>query len=137
MSKTKVVVYLLDLYPNLNEELTLAKELNFTASLKVFLRRVLSLKWSLLYALYRVRFETGKCLISAKPPYSNLTYEETKALRNSGCDPDSRILPTDKGNATVILNKAQYTSTIMELLMNGSYIPVVGNPTLVRGKFLL
>ncbi|GJQ70973.1 hypothetical protein Trydic_g888 [Trypoxylus dichotomus] len=30
----------------------------------------------------QIRFEAVKCIISAKPPSSNLTHEDTKALRN-------------------------------------------------------
>ncbi|GJQ83014.1 hypothetical protein Trydic_g15829 [Trypoxylus dichotomus] len=44
----------------------------------------------------QVRFEAVKCLISAKPPRWN--------PRNLRSDPESIILPADKGNATVILD---------------------------------
>ncbi|GJQ84196.1 hypothetical protein Trydic_g2868 [Trypoxylus dichotomus] len=73
--KPKVVVNLSSRPLSDNEELVLAKGLN--------------------YAIKKIRFETAKYLISAKP--SNLAHEETKALKNLQSDPDSIILPVDKG----------------------------------------
>ncbi|GJQ75043.1 hypothetical protein Trydic_g15864 [Trypoxylus dichotomus] len=77
----------------------------------------------------QIHFETPKCLISVKPPHSNLTQEETKALRNLRSDPDFILLPADKRN--VISDKTQYISKIMELLTDGTYIPLKRDLTLL------
>ncbi|GJQ73953.1 hypothetical protein Trydic_g18887 [Trypoxylus dichotomus] len=112
-----------------NEELALAKGLNYSISHKSIpkegiIAEVESSIRSLPSVIAdQIRFKTAKRLISAKPPRSTLTHEETKALKNLRSDPDSIILPADKGNATVILGKTQYTSKITELLTDGTYIP--------------
>ncbi|GJQ75348.1 hypothetical protein Trydic_g23527 [Trypoxylus dichotomus] len=104
-----------------SEELILTKGLNYTISPKsnpneVIIAEVKSSIRPLLSAIvYQILFQTAKCLISAKPPRSNLTHEETTALGNLPSNPDCITLPANKANITVILDKTQYTSKTMRL----------------------
>ena len=45
-------------------------------------------------------------------------------------DSDIIILPADKGNATVLLDKEEYDPKVRELLDDTSYQPIKKNPTL-------
>ncbi|GJQ81306.1 hypothetical protein Trydic_g20520 [Trypoxylus dichotomus] len=77
-----------------NEELVLAKGLNYAISPKSIpkegtIAEVESSKRPLPSVIPdQIRFETAKCLISAKPPRLNLTHEESKALNNLRSDSD-------------------------------------------------
>ncbi|GJQ81290.1 hypothetical protein Trydic_g9530 [Trypoxylus dichotomus] len=109
--KPKVVVNLSSRPLSDNEELVLAKGLNYAISPKGIPKEGIiaevesSIRSLLSVIANQIRFETTKCLVSAKPPRSNLTREETKTLKNLQSDPYSIILPADKGNATVQFRK--------------------------------
>ena len=45
-------------------------------------------------------------------------------------DSDTIILPAEKGNATVLLDKEEYDRKVRELLDDTSYQPIKKNPTL-------
>ncbi|XP_070835613.1 uncharacterized protein [Chaetodon trifascialis] len=55
-------------------------------------------------------------LSNAKPPPSNLTYEERKVVASLSKDENITILPADKGRCTVILNTNDYQDKILSLL---------------------
>ena len=55
-------------------------------------------------------------LTSAKPPKSNVSDEQTKALKSLAKDDTIMILPADKGRATVILDKETYKEKVMVML---------------------
>jgi len=59
-----------------------------------------------------------KCLQNAKKPKSNLGKEQSEALRKLREDDSIVILPADKGNALVVMNKEDYASK-MEEILNG------------------
>ena len=59
-----------------------------------------------------------KCLQNAKKPKSNLSKEQREALRKLREDDSIVILPADKGNALVVMNKEDYASK-MEEILNG------------------
>ncbi len=63
-----------------------------------------------------------------KKPTSNLTIEEAKALKNLRMDNSIIILPADKGNATVILDREVYTE-MKGILHDGSYMTLKKDPT--------
>ncbi|GJQ74370.1 hypothetical protein Trydic_g21245 [Trypoxylus dichotomus] len=71
-----------------NKELVLAKGLNYAISYNSITKGgiIAEVESSICVLLSviadQIRFETAKCLISVKPPRSNLTHEETKALKN-------------------------------------------------------
>uniref|UniRef100_A0A6P7FRM3 Uncharacterized protein LOC114333345 n=1 Tax=Diabrotica virgifera virgifera TaxID=50390 RepID=A0A6P7FRM3_DIAVI len=51
----------------------------------------------------------------------NISKEEIKALKTLKNDDSITILPADKGNATVIMDKIQYEDKITDLITNGPY----------------
>ena len=63
-----------------------------------------------------------------RKPTSSLTSKETKALKDLRMDNSIVILPADKGNATVILDKAAYTKKMEEILHDGSYVAIKKDP---------
>ncbi|GJQ70996.1 hypothetical protein Trydic_g909 [Trypoxylus dichotomus] len=113
--KPKIVVNLFSRPLSANEELVLAKGLNYVISSKsipkegIIAEEESSIRTLPSVIADQIRYETAKCLISAKPPRSNLLREETKALKNLQSDPDCIILQADKGSAKVSLDRTQYT----------------------------
>lgn len=69
-------------------------------------------------------------LSSARPPSLNLNNAERAALRELKTDESIVILPADKGRATVVLNKEDYTQKILEILGDPShFVELTRNPT--------
>ena len=77
----------------------------------------------------KLREEVKRCLDRAKPPKSNLSGRERDALRSLQRDDSIVVLPADKGNATVVMDRTSYNSKMMELLSDGSYKVLNRNPT--------
>ncbi|GJQ70759.1 hypothetical protein Trydic_g691 [Trypoxylus dichotomus] len=86
--KPKIVVNLSSRPLSDNEELVLAKGVNYAISSKsipkegIIAKVEFSIRSLPSVNADQIRFETAKCLIWAKPPRSNLKHEETKALKN-------------------------------------------------------
>ena len=59
---------------------------------------------------------------------SNLSRELQKAVKNLRKDRNIVILPADKGNATVILDQADYAAKMEHLLEDRAYKKVQRNP---------
>ena len=55
-----------------------------------------------------LRAETNCLLREAKPPKSNITKEESKALRELREDKERMVLTKDKGVAMVVLDRKGY-----------------------------
>ena len=64
----------------------------------------------------QLRTKVSACLSNAKPPASNITMEERKALTSLSNDNNIIILPADKGRCTVLLNQKDYNEKILSLL---------------------
>ncbi|XP_039892768.1 uncharacterized protein LOC120736595 [Simochromis diagramma] len=64
----------------------------------------------------QLRTKVSACLSNAKPPTSNITMEERKALTTLSDDNNIIILPADKGRCTVLLNQKDYYKKILSLL---------------------
>ena len=75
-----------------------------------------------------------KCLEDAKPTKSTLNREEREAIKELKKDEDIVILPADKGNATVVMNKEQYDRKMKELLEQDDYRRIKKDPTLKSEK---
>ena len=75
------------------------------------------------------RVEVKKCLQNAKKPRSNLSKEQREALKKLKEDESIVILPADKGNATVIMNKEDYEKKMEDILDGSDYAVVKANPT--------
>ena len=69
-------------------------------------------------------------LKKAKPPPSNVTPEESRAIKELKVDPDILILPADKGRSSVVLDKSQYENKMSALLSDTSTYKVLSqDPT--------
>jgi hypothetical protein len=65
----------------------------------------------------------------SKPPRSNISTEERRALKNLRDNKDLAILRADKGRATVVMNQIDYNSKMVEhLSQSGSYRKITSNP---------
>ncbi len=107
---------------NLIEKKALSKGLNFTpapksipiprivAAVETGLRKVPSSEAEL------ARINIIGALTKAKPPPSNITTEEYRAIKDLKKDNSILILPADKGRATVILDKSEYHQKILSML---------------------
>ncbi|KAG8222146.1 hypothetical protein J437_LFUL000728 [Ladona fulva] len=67
------------------------------------------------------RSKIASALKKATPPRSSLSREEREALKDLKDNRDVVILPADKGNATVLMERYSYTRRIQEILKDGSY----------------
>ncbi|XP_071057544.1 uncharacterized protein [Onthophagus taurus] len=68
-----------------------------------------------------IRQEVTRVLKSAKPPKSNLMVGEKKALRSIKEKSEIVVLPADKGNATVVMDRKEYDDKMLNLLHPASY----------------
>ena len=77
----------------------------------------------------KLRSAVQSCLNNPKLPKSNLTKCQMLALQQLEKDKNIVILPADKGNATVVLNKDDYNQKMNDLLKDASYKRLRNNPT--------
>ena len=76
-----------------------------------------------------IRKDCVVVLRKAKPPKSNLSKEESIALRSLNQNKDIIVIKADKGGAAVILNRVDYRSKMLDHLHNsGSYKKLPKNP---------
>ena len=78
----------------------------------------------------QLRSDCVRILKDVKPPKSNITREESVALRDLRSDDSILVLPADKGRATVILNKDSYIDKAKDLLSDSNtYKRLTKDPT--------
>jgi len=78
----------------------------------------------------QLRAGVSRALASSIVPKSNLTYAQCAALKDLRKDDGIVILPADKGNATVILDKDEYSKKMKSLFDDmTTYRPVSRDPT--------
>ena len=63
-----------------------------------------------------LRLGVSKALRQAKPPKPNLPFQQCKALHSLKNDTNIVIIPADKGRATVIMDKHDYTHRMLQTL---------------------
>ena len=68
-------------------------------------------------------------LRKSKPPSTNMTKEQKSALKDLRAMEGVTILPADKGNATVVMEREEYDSKMMELLLTSTYRELPKDPT--------
>ncbi|MCP4473275.1 MAG: hypothetical protein GY821_01620 [Gammaproteobacteria bacterium] len=68
----------------------------------------------------RFRSSVASCLKKAKSPSPNLSFAQIKALKSLKMDSSIIIAKADKGNATVVMNSADYREKITNLLGDSS-----------------
>ena len=76
-----------------------------------------------------LRLGVSAALRKAKPPRPNLSYMQQKALRSLKDDNNITIVSADKGRATVVMDKEDYSSTMMTVLEDGKYSTLKRDPT--------
>ncbi len=66
----------------------------------------------------------------------NVSQAELRALRSLRNDKTLFIVPADKGNATVVLNKTEYIQKMNDILSDNLHFAKLGeiNPTEARAK---
>ena len=71
-------------------------------------------------AATEVRQKITGLLTKARPPPKNLTYKESRALKELKNDHDLVVLPADKGNAAVIMDTLKYEDKMTNFLSDES-----------------
>lgn len=77
----------------------------------------------------QLRMEVSKALREAKLPKQNIEKQLRCAITNLRRDNSIVILPADKGNATVIMDKEEYWNKILGLLEDPTYRKLKRDPT--------
>ena len=76
------------------------------------------------------RADIARVLKQARPPKSNISKEEWRALKELRADKEHLILTADKGAALVVMDRKDYTQKMKELLDdNNTYRPLKMDPT--------
>lgn len=75
------------------------------------------------------RSEASTILKNIKPMKENTTRDEREALNSLKKDGNLKILPADKGNATVLINKEDYSNKVQDVLKAGKYSLLNKDPT--------
>ena len=71
-----------------------------------------------------------QALEKSKPSKPNISKTERQALKSLQDDNSVIILPVDKGNATVVMDRVEYSNKLADLIGNGRYCKVKKDPTL-------
>ena len=83
-----------------------------------------------------IRQRVSKVLRSAKRPKSNISERERVALASLRANKEIIILPADKGNMVVVLDKADYLSKMEAMVACGPYRVVSKDPGKLYRKLL-
>ena len=73
--------------------------------------------------------EVSAALHKARPPTDNLDKGMKRALKTLRKDDSIVILPADKGNATVVIDKTEYVGKMTQMLKDGTYRKLTRDPT--------
>ena len=65
-----------------------------------------------------------------KPPKPNNSKMERLAIKSLQHDKNFILLPADKGNVTIVMDKVQYSNKLADLIASGGYCNVKKNPML-------
>ena len=72
----------------------------------------------------------SNALRTARPPRPNLSYTQKTALKDLHKDNTIVILPADKGNATVVMDRSLYEEKMKDILLDGNtYHKLKRDPT--------
>lgn len=75
-----------------------------------------------------LRKVVSRTLQNAKPPKDNRSKHMRKAIRNLCKDDGITILPADKGNVTVVMDKTEYNRKMLDLLTDPTYKKLKRDP---------
>ncbi|XP_046393740.1 uncharacterized protein LOC124161462 [Ischnura elegans] len=76
-----------------------------------------------------VRAEISMALKRAKLPKANISRSEQAAIRALQRNKAIKVLPADKGNATVLMNSEDYHQKILDILRDQAYRKINRDPT--------
>ena len=71
-----------------------------------------------------LRWKVRQALEKSKPPKPNISKTERQAHKLLQDDNSIIILPADKGNATVVMDRVEYANKLADLIGNGDYCKV-------------
>ena len=77
----------------------------------------------------RARAAIAGILKRAQPPASNITTDERSAMASLRANKEIVILPADKGNATIVLDTAEYHAKALDILSKHPFRRLEGDPT--------
>ena len=118
------------------EKLGLNKGLNFVTTIKriLYLDLIASIEDVALKLpkarADELRWKVRQVLEKSKPPKTNISKTERQALKSLQDDDSIIILPADKGNATLVMDRVEYSNKLADLVDNGGYSKVKKDPTL-------
>ena len=76
-----------------------------------------------------LRWKVKQALEKSKPPKPNFSKMEKQALKMLQYDNSIIILPADKGNATMVMDRVEYSNKLADLIGSGGYCKVKKDPT--------
>ena len=79
--------------------------------------------------MQELRAETNCLLRKAKPPKSDITQEEGKALRELREDKERMVLTADKGVVMVVMDNKEYMEKVEGFLAQLAYRTIDADPT--------
>ena len=77
-----------------------------------------------------LRWKVRQALDKSKHPKPNISTAERLAIKSLQNDDNIIILPADKCNATVVIDRVEYPNVFADLIGNGCYYKVKKNPNL-------
>ena len=84
----------------------------------------------------QLRTEVSNALYQAKPAKQNIKKRMRCVITNLRKDDSIVILPADKGNTTVVVDKEEYRSKILSLLEDETYKKLKRDPTMKIEKHI-
>ena len=81
-----------------------------------------------------LRWKVRQALEKSKPPKTNISKSERLVIKSLQDDSNIIILPADKSNATVVMDRVEYSRKLADLISNGGYCKVKKDTTLKKGK---
>ena len=68
----------------------------------------------------QLRAGVSNALRTARPPCPNISYTQKRPLKDLHKDNTIVILPADKGNATVVMDRSLYEEKMKDILLDGN-----------------
>ena len=83
-----------------------------------------------------LRWKVRQALEKSKSPKPNISKTERQALKSLEADKSIIILPADKGNAVVVIDRVEYSNKLADLICNVGYCKVKKDPIPKTGSKL-
>ena len=135
-SPVKAIVYISKRQLTNLEKSVLNKGLNFATTIKriPYLDLIAPIEDAVLIVpkakADELRWKVRQALEKSKPPKPNISKTERQALKSLQDGNYIIILPADKGNTTLVMERVEYSNKLADLIGNGGYCKVKKNPIL-------